>query len=309
MSSKLISVIIPAYNYASVLPRAINSVMAQLADASAELLVIDDGSIDDTPAVIAELHAMHGESFTAVRKDNGGLASVRNQGINLANGRYLIFLDADDEMLPGALAALSAHIDRYPETRMVIAGHHSVEFNGRRSIHPAAELASSPDELLKDYLFGKTLSLCNGACAMHRDVFVSGLYPEHIRNAEDIPVFAQVLARFPCTVLDVPMAAIHKHPTSLRRNLNYARQTGLALVDEVFSAERMPQRFQHLRQRYRAQRCLSLFRLLSGAGHEDEAMSYYREAVKAHPSVLLRWSYTRKALRILLRLTRRRRAS
>lgn len=309
MSENLISIIVPAYNYAAVLPRAVESVLSQLSEASAELLVIDDGSTDSTPGVIASLHALHGARFTSIRKANGGLASVRNYGLSRARGLYLVFLDADDEMLPGALAALSAHIAQHPHTRMVIAGHHSVSFNGRRLVHPVGRLAETAGARLKAYLFDKTLSLNNGACAMHRDVFSVGLYPERFRSAEDIPVFAQVLARFSCTVLDIPMAAIHKHPASLRRNLEFAQQAGVALVDEVFSEQRMPERYQHLRRRYYAQRCLSLFRLFSSAGRDAEALGFFRDALRAYPLVLTRWSYTRKALRILLGLRSRRRAS
>lgn len=306
MVDRLISVVVPTYNYASVLPRAVSSVMAQLSEADAELLVIDDGSTDQTQQVIAELKALYGERLKAVRQANSGLASVRNHGITLAEGQYLVFLDADDELLPGALAALSAHLGHQPHTRMVIAGHHSVGFDGRRSVNMVAPLAATPEARLRAYLFDKTLSLCNGACAMHRDVFSVGLYPERFRNAEDIPVFAQVLARFPCTVLDTPMAVIHKHSSSLRRNLEFARQAGTSLVDEVFSTVRMPEQYQHLRQRYLAQRCLSLFRLFASAGCDSEALAFFASAVRADPRVLLRWSYTRKALRVFLRQGRRR---
>lgn len=309
MSEKLISVIIPTYNYAAVLPRAVGSVLAQLSDADAELLVIDDGSTDETPKVIAELQIAHGERFTALRKENGGLASVRNHGIAQSCGQFLIFLDADDEMLPGTLAALSAHIAEQPDTRMVIGGHHSVAFDGQRAVHPVSSIAATPDERLRAYLFDKTLSLCNGACAMHRDVFAEGLYPECFRNAEDIPVFAQVLARYPCTALGAFMAVIYKHPASLRRNLAFARQTGVALVDEVFSSQRMPKRYQNLRRHYLGQRCLSLFRLFSNAGEYAEALVFYRKALRADPMVLLRWSYTRKVLRILLGSNAKRRSS
>ena len=309
MLERLISIVVPAYNYASLLSRAVASVMVQLAEADAELLVIDDGSTDDTPRVIDALQAQYGGRFRAIRQNNGGLASVRNLGIAEARGRYLIFLDADDEMLPGALAALSTHLAENPQTRMVIAGHQSVDVDGRRALFAAGPLAQSPRQRLQSYLFDKSLSLCNGACAMHREVFSVGLYPQRFRNAEDIPVFAQVLARFPCTLLDVPMAVIHKHPGSLRRNLDFARQSGVSLVDEVFSAQRMPEAFQDLRQRYFAQRCLSLFRLFSSAGRNREALAFFHQALRADPRVITRWSYTRKALRILLGMPGRRRLS
>lgn len=74
-SDLLISIVIPAYNYAKTLPRAVESVIAQLSEIS-ELLVIDDGSTDETPALLADLQDKHPGLFRAIRKPNGGLSSV-----------------------------------------------------------------------------------------------------------------------------------------------------------------------------------------------------------------------------------------
>lgn len=99
----LITVVIPAYNYAQSLRRAAVSVIAQLEKRS-ELIIIDDGSTDDTPAVIEQLLLDYPETLRTTRQVNAGLAAVRNKGLDLAEGRYLIFLDADDEMVPGTLS-------------------------------------------------------------------------------------------------------------------------------------------------------------------------------------------------------------
>src|SRR5690606_19906883 len=184
----LISIVIPAYNYAATLPRAVRSVVAQLQEAAAELIVIDDGSTDNTSEVVEALQAEHPGAFRALRKVNGGLASVRNQGIREASGAYLIFLDADDEMAPGALARIAQHLAEHPETRMVIGGHIAVYEGGRTRAHLPSELAPSALQRVRDYLLEKTLSLSNGACVMHREVFARADYPEHFRSAEDIPV-------------------------------------------------------------------------------------------------------------------------
>ncbi len=295
----LISVVIPAYNYAKTLPRAVESVLSQLDEATAELLVIDDGSTDATPQVIESLQIEHAGRFRAIRKPNGGLASVRNRGIEDAAGQFLIFLDADDEMAPDALSALLRHITENPQSRMVIGGHWSVFASGKRSLHEVKPLPTDPRKRVAGYLIDKSVSLSNGACAMHREVFAPGNYPERFRNTEDIPVFAQVLARFPCTLLNQPLALIHKHDTSLRHNLTHARAAGLELVDEVFSVERMPAQLQDLKQAFLAQRCLSLFRTFYSAGECDTALKFYRQALRADLRVLMRWSYTRKALRAL----------
>ena len=114
----LISIVIPAYNYAQTLPRTVESVVPQLSD-DCELIIIDDGSTDNTPQVISDLQQKYPEKIAAERKINGGLASVRNRGIEIARGDWLIFLDADDEMADGAIEHIRQHLDANSETRFV----------------------------------------------------------------------------------------------------------------------------------------------------------------------------------------------
>lgn len=295
----LISVIIPTYNYAKTLPRAVESVIAQLSEHS-ELLVVDDGSTDETPAVLAELQARHPGLFRAIRKPNGGASSVRNRGISEAGGAYLVFLDADDELAPDALRLLSEHLEQYPQTRMVIGGHLAVWPDGKRRKHLPAALPEDRLERLRGYLLNKTISLANGASAIHRDVFQLGNYPESFRNAEDIPVFSQALANFDCTILAEPMALIYKHDDSMRHDIKQDCAVGLAVVDEVFDNGRVPAAMASLRKPFKAQRCLSLFRGLLSAGQFAEARGMYRQAIATDWRVIFKTSYTRKALRLWL---------
>ena len=99
-AAPLISVVIPAFNCAEYLGRAIASVKAQTL-LNYELIVVDDGSTDNTP----DLLRRHEDDarVRAVRQENGGLPSARNCGARLARGRYVFFLDADDEIVPTAL--------------------------------------------------------------------------------------------------------------------------------------------------------------------------------------------------------------
>lgn len=301
LTEVLISVVIPAYNYSQTLPRAVESVLAQLVEGRTELLVIDDGSTDATPEVVEKLLAVHVGRFRALRKTNGGLSSVRNLGIEEASGRYLVFLDADDEMAPGALAALIHHIASNPESRLIIGGHWSVFADGKRSLQTVKPLPATARQRVRGYLLDKTVSISNGACAMRRDAFAPGNYPEHLRNVEDIPVFAQVLARFPCSVLDQPLAFIYKHADSMRHDLTQSLAAGTGMVGEVFSYERMPEELHDLRQAFLVQRCLSLFRDCYVGGEYALAKKFYLQALRADWRTLTRWSYTRKAARLLFR--------
>ncbi len=296
----LISVVIPAYNYAETLQRAVESVLVQLDDAPAELIVIDDGSIDDTPQIIEALLGAQPSRFRALRQENGGSASVRNRGIRETRGSYLVFLDADDEMAQGALELLERHIADHAETRMVIGGHYAITSTGKRRVHLPQALPETPVERVRGYLLDKRLALSNGACAMHREVFSRAGYPEQFRSAEDIPVFTQALANYPCTVLAEPLALIHKHDDSLRHQFSHAKAGGLALVDEVFSPHRLGEEFQVLKDEFLVQRCLSLFRSAYLAGDVGAAKEFFHTALRHDWRVLLNGSYARKALRLWL---------
>ena len=123
----LLSVVIPSYNYAGVLPRAVGSVLSQ-ATPEVELWVVDDGSSDDTPAVFASLSQRHGAAFQGVRQDNAGPSAARNKGVQLARGRHVLLLDADDELAPGVLPGLCERLRAQPDVDLWLAGHVAVPF-------------------------------------------------------------------------------------------------------------------------------------------------------------------------------------
>src|SRR5688500_10169891 len=101
----LASVIINNYNYGRYLGAAIDSALAQTYPHT-EVVVVDDGSTDDSRQVIAG----YGERVVPVLKENGGQASAFNAGFAASRGDVVLFLDADDLLLPGAVAAAVAHL-------------------------------------------------------------------------------------------------------------------------------------------------------------------------------------------------------
>ena len=122
----LVSVVIPAYNAQAFLAQAIQSVLAQRYP-SLELIVVDDGSSDDTAAIIAGF----GKRLRSLFQPNAGLAAARNAGAALARGDYLAFLDADDLFLPNKLTLQAAALDRDPGLALVASGLRLVDSGGR----------------------------------------------------------------------------------------------------------------------------------------------------------------------------------
>lgn len=300
----IISIIIPTYNYAHKVSCAIQSVLDQITE-EVELIVIDDGSTDHTSEVLGNLQAQNKAKFRVIKKENGGLSSVRNRGIKEAKADYFIFLDADDELESDAVQLVLNHIKEYPHSRMVIGGYNSYwPAEGRKKETIPTNLVSDKLQLVKSYLIDKTLSLANGATVMHREIFTKGFYPEHIFNTEDIPVFAQALANFKCTILPEPIAKIYKHKTSMRHDIRNSHEVGMTLVDEVFETGRLSDEFRVLKNDYYSARALSLSRDYYRAGCFSHSKTMFWIAIKNKPSMVLKLSYTRKFLRTLFRKDR-----
>ena len=122
--SALVSVVIPCYNQAHFLDEAIRSVLAQCYG-NIEVVVVDDGSLDHTAEVAAQYPSIH-----YIRQSNQGLSAARNAGLNQSRGDYLVFLDADDRLLPGAIINGLAYLTAHPETAMVSGQYRRIAADG-----------------------------------------------------------------------------------------------------------------------------------------------------------------------------------
>ncbi len=291
------SVVIPAYNYGHLLPRALESALAQPGE-DYEILIIDDGSSDNTPALVAELLQRHPGRFRYLRQENRGLAAVRNRGVDETIGEYLLFLDADDRLLPDALGRFRRFLGERADWGMVCAGHRSVHPDGRTRNHPMPPLTSDRRRNFRAYL-RKTFGISNGATIMSRRIFERVRYPEQLRNSEDIPVFAQVLALFDCTSFADPVLEVYKHDDSLRNNLSLILKAGPEIADILFDPQILPGEWMACRREFEARQHLSLFRSLYLAGHFTEARQQYLRAIRLQPSFLADFSHLRKFLRLL----------
>ena len=111
----MISVVIPAYNSSVFIWETVQSALTQAAPVAVEAVVADDGSTDQTAAIAMAAGA------SVVRKENGGISSSRNAGFRLACGEYILFLDGDDRLRAGALAALFEALTANPNRQAVFA--------------------------------------------------------------------------------------------------------------------------------------------------------------------------------------------
>jgi glycosyltransferase involved in cell wall biosynthesis len=129
MKTPLVSVITPTYNRAYCIEATLDSALAQTCG-DLEVLIIDDGSTDDTRDVVARRYGRE-RRVRYVRQENRGVSAARNHGHRLARGEYLAYLDSDDRWLPWKLDLQLACFRRLPEIGMVFTDIDVVDDQGR----------------------------------------------------------------------------------------------------------------------------------------------------------------------------------
>ncbi len=137
------SLIVPVYNTAAFLPRCVQSILEQDFE-DYELILVDDGSSDDSPA-LCDAYAAQQPQVRVIHKPNGGVSSARNTGLEIARGKWIWFIDSDDFIHPHALRELQSAQEAQLAQLYV--------FNEKR----AAYHSGTMDELLETYYFSYVL--------------------------------------------------------------------------------------------------------------------------------------------------------
>lgn len=149
-----LQIVIPAYNVEAYLEECMESVLSQQTRYSFHVVLVDDGAKDSTP-LLCDKYADH-PLVTVIHQTNRGLSGARNTGMAEIFGRYLLFVDSDDILLPGAIEALLDTAYRYDSD--LVEGSACYLFENRREImhqFPAAEKVADPYRVLHGHAWGK----------------------------------------------------------------------------------------------------------------------------------------------------------
>jgi GT2 family glycosyltransferase len=184
-----VSVIVPAYNVADYVAEALDSLLAQTMPAF-EVIIIDDGSTDDTADRIAPY--LVDPRFRLIRQSNGGLSAARNRGIADARAPYIAMLDSDDRYRPGYLEAMLARVQAQPLVDFVTCDAQSFTDNG-----PMGEIFShryaQAEPITLEAVLAKQVHVF-GLCLVRTAVMRSvGGYDEALRAAEDLDLWLRLL--------------------------------------------------------------------------------------------------------------------
>jgi glycosyltransferase involved in cell wall biosynthesis len=219
MADPRISVYLPSHNYGRFLAEAIESVLRQSVD-DWELIVIDDGSTDETPRVM-ELYRGH-PRISLHRKEGIGLTAVCNFAVEQAKGKYVIRLDGDDVFDENILLVLGNLLDRDPKLALVFPDYYLVDQFGevfgqerRKRLYSKSHTFDMPP---------------NGACTLVRAEVLNeiGGYREDLGAQDGFDLWSKVVSRYKCANVNLPLFYYRRHGDNLtsdkQRIINARRQ-------------------------------------------------------------------------------------
>ena len=190
-----ISVIIPAFNRAHTLPKALDSVLSQTLKPR-EIIVVDDGSTDETNAVLANYPGL-----CIISQDNRGVSAARNVGIEKAGGDWIAFLDSDDEWLSDKL---EKQWDAICNDDKLICHTDEIWIRNGKRVNPMKK-----HQKFGGWIYERCLPLCvisPSSVMIHRSVFEDvGVFDESLEVCEDYDLWLRICAKYSILFIDEPL--------------------------------------------------------------------------------------------------------
>ncbi len=275
----LVSVVIPTHNYGRYVCDAVESVLAQTY-APLEIVVVDDGSTDETPQVLVRF----GSRIRSIRLPGRGVAEARNTGLQASSGDLVVFLDADDLLLPDGIAAQVAYFDRHPDVDVVHGEWYRCETDsGTWRLRGNPRLVG---DILPRILFGN-LAAIHAIMSRRRAILEAGGFDPAFSNAADWEVWLRLAAQgYRFGFIRQPVAIYRIHRDTMSSHLDLDTRDALHVLDKCFQTPALGGRVQTMRESayfvcWRRHGMAHLAR-----AEEDKALDLFGEALHYAPDAL-----------------------
>lgn len=273
IASNKVSVVIPTYNRSSFVLDAIRSVTDQQYE-PLEILVIDDGSTDDTKEKLAHLNAQ--DVIRYIYQHNQGRSAARNKGISLATGDFIAFLDSDDLFEPGKLAKQVEFFANHPQVGLVHGGYVKFDESGKDLGYRNTSWFSGwiyPKMLLVWYTLLATPTVMVRKAALEE----VGGFDESFVIAEDLDLWRRIARKYSFGYINQSLARIRIHAGNTSKDAISATREFERYLHKAFQEDLgLSSRFQH--RVYSRLYSNQAYMLLSGRG--AELMSAARASAK-----------------------------
>jgi glycosyltransferase involved in cell wall biosynthesis len=272
-STPQVSVIIPAYNTAQYICQTLESVFSQ-DHPSVEVIVIDDGSTDNTSQVLEPyLKRIH-----YVRQPNAGPSAARNHGLSLASGKYIAFLDSDDLLLPGKLTQQATMLSEQPHLGYIHSGWHLIDTDGKMlgTVDPWRQ---APQLDLKTWLISAPTYM--GAMLFKREwIERAGGFDPSLYQAEDVKLML-TLTRLGCVGAwqYQPSVCYRRHRSNITQNGPQQATCITRVLTDFFAQPNLPVHIRDLENEVQYNVCLWCVWQLYVTGYVSQITPYLRRSL------------------------------
>ncbi len=228
-----VSVIIPTYNRANFLIQALDSVLVQTYK-NLEIVVVDDGSTDDTKRRITPYVEKYGVKY--IYQENQGLPSARNTGIFNSSGTYISVLDDDDLLYPYTVKRQLEELENHPDYGMVYSDAMVIDEEGNELGLRANGLLPSGD-IYKEVTSGRLLCLMGTIMVRRECIDDVGMFDPELMRYEDLDFVRRISEKFKIKFINVPLLKYRKHQKAMtvnKYNVTYFRKR----YENIFNSER-----------------------------------------------------------------------
>ena len=280
-----ISVIIPAYNAARTVGAAVDSVLAQ-SFAGFELLVIDDGSQDDTAGVV---NARNDPRVKCVRTENGGVSVARNRGLDLAAGASVAFLDADDAWKPTKLEQQHRAMSDQPDVGLCFASTEHVDDDLRTiGLHAAPQRSDYCQALLLEgnIIAGSASSVMARTSAIDQ----AGRFDPRLSLCADWDMWLRMSVVTSFLALDEALVLYRNAPGTMSGDPKVLERDTFALLDRFYSS-RASAPYAQLRDRAYANQWMVCAGSYLHTRHPREALRCVAAGLRTDPRTVSRLAH------------------
>lgn len=284
MSEPKVSVVVTTYNNRRYVAESVASV---LGGPGVEVIVVDDGSTDETGGLVRR---EFGDRVRYLYRENGGSAAARNTGIRAARGGYVAFLDGDDVSAPDRLALQAEVLDARPEVGLVYGNIAVIDSEGKggrvrggRSRYLSGQVFESI--IIKNFVPFSTIM------ARKDDLCSIGMFDETLRSSEDWEMLIRLSRRTRFHYVDRPLVKYRVHRNSKGADIAGKQRAYQNIQRKIFSEYDLGPSAARLRRRSDATLKLSLASLSLRHGHPVKAAGYALAGALTSPSAVLSMRY------------------
>ena len=260
-----ISVIIPTYNRAHILPRALDSVLAQT-QLPIEIIVVNDGSTDGTKSVLSNYPGLK-----IIDQQHSGVSAARNIGLEHTNGEWIAFLDSDDEWLPEKLEQQWAAICN--DDKLICHTEEIWIRNGKR-VNPMKK-----HQKYGEYIYEKCLPLCvisPSSVMIHQSVFNDiGVFDESLEVCEDYDLWLRICSKYSTLFIYEPLIVKYGgHEDQLSRKYWGMDRFRIQAMEKILSFGELSAEDEKTTVDMIIQKCEIIINGMQKRGKDDEAKEW-----------------------------------